>query len=497
MLAYGFDAVERDGMLVFKNRTGLVDGVIGEGKLAVIAEQNGLVELVRAPVAEVAGRVRLNYVEENGDYEIRATEAIFPDEATYSVSQSELPLALTSGESRAIVERWLAESRVARDGAKFALPLSEIGLGAGDVVRLSVDGEEQLFRLDHVEQSGAQLIEAIRVEPGVYLPRDLVDSGSTIRPFTPAVPTYPLFLDLPLMRGDEVPHAPHIAVTATPWPGSVAVYSSVSDDGYTLNRLVEAGSVIGVTENVLFSALPALPDKGAPLRVRVFGGALSSVAWSGVLNGENLMAIGDGSAENWELFQFATADPVEEGVYDLSLLLRGQLGTDAIMPADWPTGSQVVLLNGTPDQIELLASERNLARHYRIGPALRANNDPSYVHSVEAFRGIGLRPYAPCHLRVRKEDNDDLTVSWVRRTRVDGDSWESVEVPLGESAESYVIRVLDGGTILREETVSSGSWIYDAVSRAGDGTPPTFGYWVAQGGSSFGGCIFEEVAVSV
>ena len=46
-------------------------------------------------------------------------------------------------------------------------------------------------------------------------------------------------MDLPLLRGDEVPHAPHLAVSATPWPGTVAVHGAPADDGYALLDVVE------------------------------------------------------------------------------------------------------------------------------------------------------------------------------------------------------------------------------------------------------------------
>jgi len=496
MLAYGFDAVERDGVLIFRNRDGRETGVVPAEKLAVAAEADGLIEVTRAPVAEVAGRIRLNFVEATGDYEVRAVEAVFPDEATFSVSQSELPLALTGSEGRAVVERWLAESRVARDGARFALPMSELALGAGDVVRLPDGDGEALYRLDNVEQAGAQMIEATRVEEGVYKPSEGTDEVPNLRPFTPAVPVYPLFLDLPLLRGDEVAHAPHVAVTATPWPGSVAVYSSSTDAGYGLNRLVEASSVVGVTETVLPAAQSGLKDHGAPLRVKIFGGDLASAPWGDVLNGANLAAIGDGSGDNWEVFQFAEAVLVAEDTYDLSLRLRGQAGSDGIMPAEWPAGSQFVLLNGVPEQIDLALSERGLSRHYRIGPAARNYDDPSYLHMQAAFQGIGLRPYAPCHLRSLGVVGSDVSVSWIRRTRLDGDSWEGVEVPLGETVERYLLRVKSGNTILREVFRSVPDWTYAAADQVADGVSAPFTIEVAQISDSFGPGPFESVQIT-
>lgn len=495
MLAYGFDAVERDGILIFKNRDGRAIATVLPEKLAMVAEADGLIETSRAPAAEVAGRVRLNYVEANGDYEVRATEAIFPDEATFSTSQSELPLALTATEGRAVVERWLAESRVARDGARFGLPLSELALGAGDVIRIPSEDGDALYRLDHVEQSGALMIEAVRVESGIYEPSDWVEDETSVRAFTPAVPAYPVFMDLPLMTGDEVEHAPHVAITATPWPGSVAVYSSPTDDGYNLNRLIESSSIVGVSETSLLAARPGLKDRGPALRVKVFGGNLSSVNWADVLNGANLAAIGDGSSDNWELFQFTDATLVGEGTYDLSMRLRGQSGSDGIMPAEWPIGSHFVLLNGGPSQIDLATSARGLSRHYRVGPAARAYDDPSYVHIEAAFQGIGMRPYSPCHLNTIGTIGSDIAVSWVRRTRIDGDSWQSVEVPLGEAGESYLLRVMDGVTVLREVTIGTANWTYSAADQASDGVTAPFQIAVAQVSDRFGLGVFEQVEV--
>lgn len=496
MLVYGFDAVERDGVLVFSNRTGQANEIIDPDRLALTAEQDSTLESVRAPVAEVAGRVRLSFVDADGDYETRAAEAVFPHEATTTISQSEVPLLMTQSEGRSVTERWLAESRVARDTVRFALPPSALGIGAGDVVELAGEAGPALFRLDHVEQSGVQLIEAVRVEPGIYSPSDAVDEAVAVRPFTPPVPVYPLFLDLPLLTGEEVPHVPYLAVTATPWPGSVAVYSSADDSGYTLNQLATVGSVIGVTLTPMQAAAPGMPDRGPALRVQVFGGELSSAEWSAVLNGANVSAIGDGSSDRWEVFQFAQAELVAPATYDLRFRLRGQAGSDAMMPGDWPVGSQFVLLDDGPQQIDLPISARGLARHYRIGPAQRGLDDPSYLHLVEAFQGIGLRPYAPCHLRGVRNDAGDWYVSWIRRTRIDGDSWQSTEVPLGEESEAYVVRVLVGGSILREVQVADPFWTYPDALQVTDGIAGTFDIEVAQMSARFGAGPFERIELN-
>ena len=495
MLGFGFDAVERGGRLIFQNRDGRQDTVLDPEELALTGDQSARIERARAPQAETAGRVRLSHVEADADYATRSAEAIFPDEESTGVSQSELPIALTGAEARAVVERWLAESRVARDTVRFALPPSALALGAGDVVQLPESGGYTSYRIDFVEQSNAQIVEAVRIEPNVYVPSDNVDDSPDVQPFTPSVPVFPVFLDLPLIAETDAPHAPYLAVAATPWPGSVALYSSANDSGYTLNTLVTAASIVGVTESPIYAARTGLRDNGRALRVRLSGGSLASVAWDDVLNGANLAAIGDGSSGNWELFQFESANLVAADTYDLTGRLRGQLGSDAIMPAAWPVGSMFVLLDGVAGQIDMPSAARDLARHYRIGPARRSNDDPSYIHQIEAFKGIGLRPYSPVHLRASYDGSGALVARWIRRTRIDGDSWSSFEVPLGEDREQYLLRVRQEGLIVRETQVALPEWAYPASLRAADGVTAPYQVEVAQLSDRFGAGPFSSLNV--
>ena len=498
MLAYGFDAIERDGVLRFRMRRGVAEGTVEPATVAMGAGAEAAVEMTRGSQADLAERIRLTFVEAQGDFETRAVEAILPDAESRSIAETEFPLALTSAEAQGVTERWLAELRVARDGVRLSLPPSRSWLGAGDVIRLEQeDGREQgLYRIDRVEVAGAVEIEAVRVEPGLYAASDEAEERVVPRPFAAPVPVFPQFLDLPLLTGAEVPHAPHLAVTATPWPGTVAVYSSSSDAGYSLNTLLPDRAVIGVTQTPLLRAAPDRWDLGPPLRMRVYGGTLSSADEEAVLNGANSFAIGSGASSGWEVLQCQRAMLVGDGVYDLDLRLRGQLGTDADIPDEWPVGSYVVRIDSALQQIALNASARGLARHYRIGSAVRGYDDPSYAHLVEAFEGIGLRPYSPCHLKWTDDGAGGGTLRWIRRTRIDGDSWMSAEVPLGETREAYVVRVVVDSEIRREETVSVPGWTYTASQRAADAASAGFEIHVAQLSDTFGPGPFGRIEIN-
>lgn len=485
MLRYGFDAVERDGVLRFQMRNGQRAIGLDQQRLALSSDIETGIEHRREAEAEMTGRVRLRFVQSDGDHDIVAEEAILPDTRTHSVAVNEMPLSMTRAEGRQTAERWLSEARVSRETVRFALPPSLGHIGAGDVISLDQSGEGARFRIDRLEQGEMQLADAVRIEPGIYAPSDLPDDKVSIRPFVAPVPVLPVFMDLPLITGSEVPHAPYLAVSADPWPGSAAVYSAVNDEDYALQEVISAQAVIGFTQTPLPRASIGVWDDGAPLRVGLVDGLLESRPRDALLNGANLAAIGDGTPGNWELFQFANAELEGPGIFALSGRLRGQLGTDVTMPDIWPDGSTFVLLDERVFQTGLLRSERRVAKHYRIGPGTRGYDDPSFLHQVQAFKGNGLRPYAPVHVRLTSTgDGDEIT--WIRRTRLDGDAWDGFDVPLGEETESYLVKIRINGSIIREQMTSEPRWTYASAMKAADGVTGAYEVDVAQISASYG-----------
>lgn len=497
MLRYGFDAVERDGRLLFRLRDGRADHRLDPERLVRDRDLDGVLEQTRASAAELAGRVRLRFVEADGDYDVIAEEAILPDEASRGVSTSEMPLSMTRAEGRQTVERWLSDARIATDTVRLTLPASRLEAGAGDVIALPEKAGDGFFRIDRVEQAGqAQRIEAVRIVPESRPMADVEAEGPRARSFVAAASVTPFFLDLPLMSGDEVPHAPHVAVTAEPWPGGAAVHASDTDADYVLNTVLDARSPVGICQTPLAPAPIGRIDRGEGLVVRMLSGGLQSVDDPAFLGGANLCAIGDGTPDGWELFQFRDAELVAQDTYVLRHRLRGQLGTEGAMAAPWPAGAFVVRLDGSARQITLPEAKRGLARYYRIGPVERAIDDPSYRGARIAFDGLGLRPLSPVHLRLDGAAGQDRRLTWIRRTRIGGDRWDGPEVPLGEEAERYVVRVVQGEVVVREQTVETPAWTYDAAAQMADGISGAFELRVTQVSGLFGEGAAARLAVA-
>ncbi len=180
--------------------------------------------------------------------------------------------------------------------------------------------------------------------------------------------------------------------------GSVAVYGSAeAEGGFDLNLMLQRRALIGRTLTPLGRASPGLIDRGEPLRLRMLRDPLRSVNERALLSGANAMAIGDGSLTRWEIIQFANAELVAPDTWQISRRLRGQAGTDAIMPDVWPAGSLVVLLDGGPRQVD------PATLHSRPGAVLAAWVRPCGRRTTPATAAVrrsrrgSAAPYAPCH----------------------------------------------------------------------------------------------------
>ncbi|SLN13607.1 hypothetical protein RUM8411_00318 [Ruegeria meonggei] len=88
---------------------------------------------------------------------------------------------------------------------------------------------------------------------------------------------------------------------------------------------------------------------------------------------------------------------------------------------------------------------------------------------------------------------DHLT--WIRRTRLDGDDWAGLEVPLAEESESYIVQVWANGAQVREQIVTEPIWLYTAAMKTTDGVSGTYDVQVAQVSASYGPGLFAHLTV--
>jgi hypothetical protein len=272
-----------------------------------------------------------------------------------------------------------------------------------------------------------------------------------------------------------------VAAFAAPWPGAIALSVGTSETGFAARQVVERRAVMGE----LTEALPAGPvarwDRANAIAVQLYGGAVAGEPDLAVLNGANVAAIG--SAETgFEVVQFATATLTGPGTWRLDGLLRAQAGTGDVAAAGHDAGARFVLLDRAVVPLDLSEAESGLGLTLRAGAA-RAAYDPDIFADVPILAARrGLRCLAPVHARASRDGGGDVTITWMRQTRIGGDAWEPVEVPLGETSEAYAVAIYDGATLKRTLRVAEPRAVYIASEQTADfgGLPPTISISINQ-----------------
>lgn len=72
------------------------------------------------------------------------------------------------------------------------------------------------------------------------------------------------------------------------------------------------------------------------------------------------------------------------------------------------------------------------------------------------------------HLRARRGEGGSIELTWIRRTRLGGDSWLGLDVPLGEELEAYEIEIRDGDALKRVLASGEPQATYSAAQQSAD-----------------------------
>jgi len=462
--AYAFNALGRDGQVAFVPRGGAPVIELTEDDL-VQPSRGALAKLTRAQESELPREVTFGFTDEGADYRRAAATSRRLVGASVNALSNEFAIVTEDSSAARRAEIFLQDLWAGRESASFALPPSALALTPGDVVALTLNDRRRLFEVLDIVDTESRAIKARSIDPEIFdLP--LVQArraASSIPPALGPVQAWPM--DLPTLDASDPPVLTRIAVTASPWPGQVAVWRSIDGLSYARQMSVLAPAIMGETLDDLPTGPASRWDLAHRVRVQLYGGMLSATTREQVLAGANSAAV---QHENgaWEVLQFANAELVDENTYELSLLLRAQAGTEHAMAALLPAGARFVVLDA--QVVPLLSGLDELERdaNLRFVAAGRGYDDSSAIALSVTPQANALMPLAPVHIKVR-QSGSDLHVSWIRRTRRDGDSWVG-EVPLGESSEAYALDIMNGASVVRTIEATAPTAIYTAAQQIAD-----------------------------
>lgn len=482
---FGFDAVMSSGRLRFEGRGGMVSRLLCLDDL--VPDRDGEpFTLRRNQETELPLELRLGFSDGENDYRNAAGRSRRLAGAARREVAVETAIVTRSAEGQRLADQRLQEAWAGRETLECELSPHCLDLEPGDVVAVPVDGDTRLFRIIRIADGPTRQLSARAVEPAIYSSAGI--KGPDRPPRTPpALPGRPLAvpLALPIVTA-QPPALLSLAAFASPWPGALAIWSADDAGLFAPTGFFEAPSIIGET----LTDLPPGPlwrtDRRAMLEVRLRGGVLASVAPEAALAGANALALIDEAGEI-EIVTVSQAELIGPQRFRLSGFIRGLGGSEAAASRLLPAGSRVVVLDGSAVTLTRELSDIGRTLRHRIGPARHDVGDATMVEVMTEVTGPALVPLSPVRPIARRTEAG-IALSWLRRTRIDGDSWELVEVPLGEENERYELRILDGEALVHAEIVNGPGWLYPTAQELADfGAPQAeLAFSVAQISASVG-----------
>ena len=469
-MAYAFDATVAGGELTFVQRGAPPVAEIDEDEL-VDPHKGALARLTRGQETELPREVSFGFTDGAADYRRSAVTSRRLVGGSNRALHSDLAVITDDAAATRRADIWLQDLWAGRESVEFSLGMKRLALAPGDVIGVTINMRRRLFEISELVDTQSRQVKARSIDPEVF---SVPLFAPRVKPpvIPPALgPVQALVLDLPSIDSSEPPVLTRLAIFADPWPGSVTVWRSA--DGLSFEKAVTAfvPSIIGETLDVLPAGPTGCWDRGGRMRVALYGGALASVADARVLDGANAAAVLNASGA-WEILQFANAELVDDRTYRLSRLLRGQAGSEYAIADPLPAGSPFVLLDDHVVTIARGLGALGRAVDLRIVATGRSHDDPSALALTVTPNATALMPLSPVHVKAVRA-GDGIHVSWIRRTRRDGDNW-GVEVPLGEDAEAYTLDILSGSSVVRSLSSAVPSALYASADELADfGAPLT------------------------
>lgn len=469
-MAYGFDATVAGGELTFIQRGAAPVAEIAEDDLVDNAK-DALARLTRGQETELPREMSFGFTDGSADYRRSAVTSRRLVGGSNRTLHSDFAVVTDDASATRRADIWLQDLWAGRESVALSLGMKALTLTPGDVVGVTINARRRLFEISELVDTTSRQVKARSIDPEVF---SVPLFAPRVKPpaIPPALgPVQALVLDLPSIDASEPPVLTRLAIFAEPWPGSVTVWRSTDGLSFEKAATAFAPAIIGETLDVLPAHPTGCWDRGSGTRVALYGGALASVTEARVLGGANVAAVLN-PAGTWEILQFANAELVDEKTYTLSQLLRGQAGSDYAIADPLPAGSPFVLLDDHLVTIARGLDALDRAIDLRIVATGRSHDDPSALSLTVTPQATALMPLSPVHVTAAREGGG-IRVSWVRRTRRDGDNW-GVEVPLGEDSEAYTLDIMSGASVVRSILCATPSMLYASADELSDfGAPLT------------------------
>lgn len=486
---------ERDGVLTFVPRSSITPRALDADLLAAHdygSSGDGVPQLVEVnfePREATISDCIVRYVDPRNDHQPgtqRDVRVTMPRRVVQSIDLA--TMTMSADEARTLARRslWMSAANARR--VRFTLPPSEWpDINEGDVVTFTAQGRDWTILVTRIDRAPAMLLEVsgfieqrhLSTISGTGVVASLLvsgpGSGSQFRSFAPPSMDY-VVLDCHALSNEHVNSIGYYVAAACTDPAAefagAVVYESLDGARWEPVLTLREEAMVGETLTVLAPTSNAdVWDDTNGVMVRMFHGTLENVTDEDCLGGRNRMMINGGA----EVIGFANAEHQGDNVYYLSRLLRGRNYTEVYATTEpHARETPVVMVNGGGIAWRALNHAAiGQTRYVKVVPSGGLPDD--YDSVIMAADGITARPPTVTAVEATRDGSNNLTLTWVRRTRAVSRVLSPAGAPMLEPIEAYRVEVLDigdGETVLRTIDVTAATASYTAAQQTADGYTP-------------------------
>lgn len=293
---------------------------------------------------------------------------------------------------------------------------------------------------------------------GTYTPVETVDNFGD--------PTA-VALDLPLLSDTDDDFGIYASAEEDPtantsWIGGT-LFVSTNGSSYVSTVALPSVAAIGTLNTAMGDGNPYMVDRNFKFEVQLTQGILENIPTQEFYNNQVLAYV------SGEIFSLQNANLIGVDLYEIDTVLRGLKGTEDAIAAH-AMGSDFYLVRGNNDFVTIPGDITILGSTLDV-KAVPSGDVESNITNTDTLvvAGNRLLPYSPSVPRITKKNNNDLEITWVRRTRKNG-YWLATSpfVPLNEDTEAYDIVIFNGATPVVTTLVTSPTYTYTSAQQIAD-----------------------------
>ena len=482
------DVIDNSRRLLFKRRPDDTRTAIHEDEFVRVNEDVEQYSESRKQESELPSVLNVDFVDTDLNYQTSTAQHRRPGAAAVGQHKEsiQLPVSMSATVAKNTAVRHLQVRWAERSQFSYRLSQRYLRLEPADTLDIELKSGERIFMRINELDIGADFnidIEAVRENPGQYDSDLSADGGILIPRLLPrGVDTEFIPVESTLLYDVDEPSTPLPVRYYTAgsklrnddvfWKGA-SVYESPDGSAYDILDPVTNQSPRGVIIVPPPNPVSYWRIQRASMDVDMYYGIdqLESITLQALVNGLNSFAVIRSNGQV-ALIQAQTVEVLDTYTVRLSNLVRGRRGTE-LMDRDLAIGDRIVLITkGSVYMHTQSLDTTNDERRYKAVSFGQGFEDADDTPARVTARA--LMPYAPVHARY-----DDTTLTWIRRTRIGGESDLSdlggvpdVRVSEDNELELYEVDIIadDGIAVARTHNmITTPSLNYSVANARSDG----------------------------